>query len=45
MNRATEKRVERKFHSFQWIWEVLIFATVTPALVHGVLSLQNLPIV
>ena len=45
MNHATDKRVERESHGFQWIWEVLIFAIVTPALVHGVLSLQNLPIV
>jgi hypothetical protein len=27
-----------------WIWEVLVFVTVTPALVYAVSSLQNLPV-
>lgn len=43
MNRTTDKKVDREHRSYQWIWEVLIFVTVTPALVHVVTSLQNLP--
>ena len=31
--------------SFEWIPEALALVIVTPALVHGVMSLQNLPIV
>ena len=41
--------IEKKFgkgeRSYGWVFEVLILATVTPALVYGVLSLRNLPLV
>lgn len=43
MNRTTEKRVKREPRSYFWIVEVLIFVTITPALVHSVTSLQHLP--
>jgi len=43
MNRTSEKRVEREPRNFQWVLEVLILVTVTPALVYAVTSLHNLP--
>jgi len=39
------KQQEPERRSFQWIPEILALVIVTPALVHGVLSLQSLPIV
>ena len=41
INRDSEGRRGR----FDWIFEVLVFATVTPALVYGVLMLNELPVV
>lgn len=28
----------------EWIWEILLIVTVTPAAVYGVASLNNLPV-
>ena len=43
--KATLKRyLSARSGDFQWVLEVVIFATVTPALVHGVLSLKDLPV-
>lgn len=37
-----EKKLFKSERSYGWVLEVLIFATVTPALIYGVLSLGNL---
>ncbi len=45
MDTATRKNADRSFPRYQWVLEVLIFAIVTPALVFGVLSIGNLPLI
>jgi hypothetical protein len=46
MNKTnTEKQVKRDVGAPEWIWEVLIFLTITPGVVYGLLSIDNLPIV
>ena len=42
---TTSNQTERRQGRFDWIFEVLVFATVTPALVYGVLMLNELPVV
>ena len=46
MSNSTSDRSERRDSGrFNWILEVGVFAIVTPALIYGVLSLGNMPIV
>lgn len=45
MNGANPEKDRPTRHDYTWVWEILILATVTPALVHGVLALNNLPLV
>lgn len=40
----TGKPEKRGRRSYEWVPEVLALAIVTPALIHGIASLQNLPI-
>lgn len=42
---AGSRREQREPRSFEWVPEVLALVIVTPALVHAVMSLNNLPIV
>ena len=41
---TTENGMQREKRDFTWVVEVLLLACVTPALVHGITSLSNLPI-
>lgn len=40
---ATVSRPKRDQRDYYWIWEVLVFATISPALVYAILSVQTLP--
>jgi hypothetical protein len=44
MNKVTKQVDGRRGERYQWVLEVLILVTVTPALVFAVTSLQGLPI-
>ena len=39
-----KKIAERNWEIPTYVWEILIVATIIPALVDGVLALQNIPI-
>lgn len=41
----TKKNARRCGYVPDWIWEILIVATVLPALLHGVLAVGNFPVV
>ncbi|MCZ6759968.1 MAG: hypothetical protein ACE1ZS_07525 [Candidatus Poribacteria bacterium] len=41
---TSEKNDRRKSERFEWIMELAIFMTITPAVVYGMLSLNNLPV-
>ena len=44
-NKTTENStVPSRQGRFDWIYEIAIFAVITPALVYGVVSLNNLPV-
>jgi hypothetical protein len=46
MNQVTlQKKEVRHEKDYEWVWEILILATVSPALVYGILSLNHLPVV
>jgi hypothetical protein len=45
MNTQVNEGRNRTYRDFTWVYEVMLFLTVTPALVYGVASLGNLPIV
>lgn len=40
----SDKNNRREIGRFEWIFELAIFITITPAVVYGMLSLSNLPI-
>lgn len=40
----TKKNDRRKSGRFEWIFELAVFITITPAVVYGMLSLNNLPV-
>ena len=42
---VSEKSDRRDSGRFEWILELAIFATILPAVVYGMLSLNNLPVV
>lgn len=42
---TTEKKVARRERRFEWIWEVLLVVSITPAIAYGVASLNYLPVV
>jgi hypothetical protein len=46
MNRS-HPRKSGKWHerNVEWVWEVLLVITVSPAIVYGILSLHQLPVV
>lgn len=44
MDKTTKQVNERRGERYQWVLEVLLLVTVTPALVFAVASLQGLPI-
>ncbi len=39
------KKLGKGERDYFWVVEVLIFVTITPALVHSVLALRDLPVV
>ena len=41
----SEKNDRRDTGRYNWILELGVFAIVTPALIYGVLSLSNIPLV
>ena len=43
-SRLFKKVASRNWEVPTWIWEVLLLVTVTPALVHGILSVNALPL-
>jgi len=44
MNGSLLKKItSRSWQVPDWVWEILLVVTVTPALVHAVLSLGTLP--
>ena len=44
MSNATSEKHDRKDSGrFEWVLELAIFLTITPAVVYGMLSLNNLP--
>lgn len=46
MNNSFFKKIaERNWEVPTYVWEILILATITPALVEGVVALKNMPIV
>ena len=46
MSKATyEKLDKRSRNGHEWLWEILIIISVVPAVVYGVASLGQLPIV
>ena len=40
----SEKNDRKESGRFEWVLELAIFLTITPAVVYGMLSLNNLPI-
>jgi hypothetical protein len=40
-----QKKGVRQERDYEWVWEILLLATVSPALVYGILSLNHLPVV
>jgi hypothetical protein len=46
MNSTSKRKIEqREKHIPDWIWELLIVVTVTPAIIYGIGSVSNFPIV
>ena len=43
--KATRKTEQREEGRFYWIFEILVLATVTPALFYAIFTLNDLPLV